>query len=146
MRAHWRMEEWVLGLLYFWAGSCYTFSWPVWLFGQISQNTLQFVRWGMLFNRNEVLINHLDDWSARMLRKLARVAQCHAFTWPYSIHFIPTNMVRTRVRRNLSMRKQNTKTTWRQSVVPNDFPIVPISLYIEQSSRYFCHVVRSGVY
>ena len=25
MRAHWRKEEWVLGLLYFWAGSCYTF-------------------------------------------------------------------------------------------------------------------------
>ena len=25
MRAHWRKEEWVLGFLYFWAGSCYTF-------------------------------------------------------------------------------------------------------------------------
>ena len=25
MRAHWGKEEWVLGFLYFWAGSCYTF-------------------------------------------------------------------------------------------------------------------------
>ena len=25
MRAHWRKEEWVLGVLDFWAGSCYTF-------------------------------------------------------------------------------------------------------------------------
>jgi len=25
MRALWRKEEWVLGFLYFWAGSCYTF-------------------------------------------------------------------------------------------------------------------------
>ena len=25
MRAHWRKDKWVLGGLYFWAGSCYTF-------------------------------------------------------------------------------------------------------------------------
>jgi len=26
MRAHWRKEEWVLRVLYFWAGTCYTLS------------------------------------------------------------------------------------------------------------------------
>ena len=38
---------------YFWAGSCYTFflAWHEWLFGQISSNVLQLVRWGMPFNR-----------------------------------------------------------------------------------------------
>ena len=43
---------------------------------------------------------------------------CHVFTWPYSVHFIPTNMVITRVRGNLRMRKQNTKTTVPLDVVP----------------------------
>ena len=39
--------------------------------------------------------------------------------WPYAIHFIPTNMVRTRVRGNhLRMRKQNTKITVPLDVVP----------------------------
>ena len=36
----------------------------------------------------------------------------------YSIHFIPTNMVTTRVRGHLRMRKQNTKTTVPLDVVP----------------------------
>ena len=44
--------------------------------------------------------------------------QCHIFTWPYAIHFILTNMARTRVRGNLRMRKQNTKTTVTLDVVP----------------------------
>ena len=43
---------------------------------------------------------------------------CNVFTWPYPIHFIPMNMVRTRVRGNLRMRKQNTKTTVPLDVVP----------------------------
>ena len=43
---------------------------------------------------------------------------CHVFTWPYAIHFIPTNMVRARVRGNLRMRKQNTKATVPLDVVP----------------------------
>ena len=43
---------------------------------------------------------------------------CHVFTWPYAIHFIPMNMVRTRVRGNLRMRKQNTNTTVPLDVVP----------------------------
>ena len=121
---------------------------------------------------------------------------CHVFTWPYAIHFIPTNMVRTRVRGSLRMRKQNTKTTVPLDVVPERrtkrcpprfrpvgrfcelrfrYPssptgregeisrpldhmrqipfihsarliVVPISIYIEQSSKYFLHVVHSGVY
>ena len=36
----------------------------------------------------------------------------------HAIHFIPTNMVRTRVRRNPRMRKQNSKTTVPLDVVP----------------------------
>ena len=64
---------------------------------------------------NEVLINQLDDWSARMLRKLARV---NYVNWPYLIHFIPTNTVSPRVRGNLRMRKQNSKTTVPLDVVP----------------------------
>ena len=43
---------------------------------------------------------------------------CHVFTWLYAIHFIPTNMVQTRVGGNLRMRKQNTKTTVSLDVVP----------------------------
>ena len=43
---------------------------------------------------------------------------CHVFTWHNAIHFIPTNMVRTRVRGNLRMRKQNIKTTVPLDVVP----------------------------
>ena len=39
-------------------------------------------------------------------------------TWPYPINFISTNMVRTRVRGNLRMRKQNTKTTVPLDVAP----------------------------
>ena len=54
-------------------------------------------------------------------------------------------MVRTSVRENLRMRKQNTKTTVRLDVVPERrterFP--PI---FQQPSRYFLHVVLSGVY
>ena len=68
---------------------------------------------------NEVLINQLDHWSARMLRKLARVSD--VITVIYSldaIHFIPTNMVRTRVGGKIRMRKQNTKTTVPLDVVP----------------------------
>ena len=42
----------------------------------------------------------------------------HVFTWPYTIHFIPINMVRTRVRKNLRMRIQNTNTTVPLDVVP----------------------------
>ena len=97
------------------------------------------------------------------------------FTWPYSIHFIPTNMVRTRVREICACANktptQQHLWTWCQSVVANDFPRereisrplvhmrqtpfihsarhikkVPISIYIEQSSRYFLHVIRPGVY
>ena len=43
---------------------------------------------------------------------------CHVFTWPFAIHFIPTNMARTRVKGNLRMRKQNTKTTVPLNMVP----------------------------
>ena len=43
---------------------------------------------------------------------------CQVFTWPEEILFIRTNMVRTRVRRSLRMRKQNTKTTVPLDVVP----------------------------
>ena len=153
----------------------------------------------MVHFANEVLINQLDDWSARMLMETGTSKwheHCHVLTWPYAIHFIPTNMVRTRVRGFLRMRKQNTKTTVPLDVVPERrtkrcsprfrpggrfcelrfrYPssptgregeisrpldhmrqipfihstrliVVPISIYIEQSSKYFLHVVQSGVY
>ena len=56
---------------------------------------------------------HVKETGASTWRK-----HCHVFTWPYAIHFIPTNMVRTRVRGNLCMRKQNTKTTVPLDVTP----------------------------
>ena len=151
----------------------------------LRQNGYKMVDFG-----NEVLINQLDTSTWR--------EHCHVFTWPYAIHFIPTNMVRTRVRGTLRMRKQSTKTTVPLDVVPErrtkrfppeisargsllwakvQIPIVtdrqggrdksaprpyqtdpihPLSstfrkyqsryIYIEQSSRYFLHVARSGVY
>ena len=67
---------------------------------------------------------------------------CHVFTWPYAIHFIPTNMVRTRVRGNLRMRKQNTKTTVPLDVVPERrtkrFPprFRPVGRFCELRFRY----------
>ena len=67
---------------------------------------------------------------------------CHVFTWPYPIHFIPTNMVRTRVRGNLRMRKQNTKTTVPLDVVPERrtkrFPprFRPVGRFCELRFRY----------
>ena len=42
----------------------------------------------------------------------------HVFTWPYTIHFILRNVVRTRVRVSLRMCKQNTKATVPLDVVP----------------------------
>ena len=76
----------------------------------------------------EILINQLDDRFARMLRKLARL--------------IPTNMVRTRVRWKLRMRKQNTKTTVPLDVVPERrterFPprFRPVGHFCELRFRY----------
>ena len=67
---------------------------------------------------------------------------CHVFTWPYTIHFIPTNMVRTRVRESLRMRKQNTKTTVPLDVVPERrterFPprFRPVGRFCELRFRY----------
>ena len=67
---------------------------------------------------------------------------CHVFTWPYAIHFIPTNMVTTRVRGNLRMRKQNTKTTVPLDVVPERrterFPprFRPVGRFCELRFRY----------
>ena len=122
--------------------------------------------------------------------------QMTCFTWTYAIHYIPTRMVRTRIRGNLRMRKQNTKTTvprdagperrtkrfpprsrpvgrfceprFRYLSSPTDregeisrpldhmrqIPFIHSArlidstnfyIYIEQSSRYFFHVLRSGV-
>ena len=62
---------------------------------------------------NEVLINQPDDLSARMLRKLVRVNDVNTV-----MYFIPTNMVKTRVRGNLRMCKLNTKTTVPLDVAP----------------------------
>ena len=76
----------------------------------------------MVDSGNKVLISQLDDWSARMLIKENCTRKwrehCHVFTWRYAIHFIPTNVVRTRVRGNMRMRKQNPKTTVPLDVVP----------------------------
>ena len=64
---------------------------------------------------------------------------CHVFTWPYKIHFIPTNMVRTGVRDNLRMCKQNTKTS---DVVPQRQTkrfhqrFWPVDRFCELSFRY----------
>ena len=52
-----------------------------------------------------------------MLRKLAQVNDVN--TVMYSFHFVLTNMVLTRVRGNLRMRKQNTKTSVPLDVVPD---------------------------
>ena len=66
----------------------------------------------------------------------------HVFIWPYTIHFIPTNMVRTRVRGNLRMRKQNAKTTVPLDVVPERrtkrFPprFRPVGRFCELRFRY----------
>ena len=43
---------------------------------------------------------------------------CHVFTCSYPIYFIPVNMVRTRVRGELRMRKRNMKITVLIDVVP----------------------------
>ena len=67
---------------------------------------------------------------------------CHVFTWPYAIHFISTNMVRTRVRGNLRMRKPNSKTTVPLDVVPERrtkrFPprFRPVGRFCELRFRY----------
>ena len=67
---------------------------------------------------------------------------CHVLTWPYAIHFVPTNMGRTRVRGNLRMRKQNTKTTVPLDVVPERrtkrFPprFRPVGRFCELRFRY----------
>ena len=67
---------------------------------------------------------------------------CHVFIWPYTIHFIPTNVVRTRVRGNLRMRKQNAKTTVPLDVVPERrtkrFPprFRPVGRFCELRFRY----------
>ena len=67
---------------------------------------------------------------------------CHVFTWPYTIHFIPTNMVRTEARGNLRMRKQKTKTTLPLDVVPERrterFPprFRPVGRFCELKFRY----------
>ena len=54
-----------------------------------------------------------------MIRKLSRVNDVNTAMYSLEpIHFIPTNMVRTRVRGNLRMRKQNTKATVPLDVVP----------------------------
>ena len=67
---------------------------------------------------------------------------CHVFTWPYAIHFILTNMVRARVRGNLRMRKQTTKTTLPLDLVPERrterFPprVWPVGLFCELRFRH----------
>ena len=89
----------------------------------VRQNGYKIVDFG-----SEVLINQQDDRSARMLRKLARI--------------IPTNMVRIRVRGNLRMRNQNTKTTVPLDVVPERrtkrFPprFRPVGRFCELRFRY----------
>ena len=81
----------------------------------VRQNSNKIVDFG-----NEILINQLGNCSAGMLRKLARVNDVNTvmYSQPYAIDLIPTNVVRTRVRGNLRMRKQNTKTTVPLGVVP----------------------------
>ena len=67
---------------------------------------------------------------------------CPEFTWPYEIHFISANMVRTRVRGNLRMRKQNTNTTVPLDVAPERrtkrFPprFRPVGRFCELRFRY----------
>ena len=64
---------------------------------------------------------HVKETGTRKWRENRQV-----FTWPYLIHFIPTNMVRARIRGILRMRKKTLRQqflwTWCQSVVPNNFP------------------------
>ena len=80
----------------------------------VRQNGQKMVDFG-----NEVLINQLDDWSALLSKKLARVNDVNTVTyWLYRIHFIPTNMVRTTANGNVRMRKRNTKTTVPLDVEP----------------------------
>ena len=55
---------------------------------------------------------------------------CHVFIWPYAIHFIPTNMVGTRVGGNLRIRKENTKTTVPLDVVPKRRTELPTILHL----------------
>ena len=138
MRAHWRKEEWVLRLLYFWAGSCYTFflscvtirtnflkCFAVCAVGNALQHQISVIN----VVSNLIWVRSWIMWQVRLTRKncwrsisvgdiLTQTwrEHCHVFTWTYAIHFIPTNMVRTRVRGNL--RKQNTKTTVPLDVVP----------------------------
>ena len=80
-----------------------------------------------------------------MLMALAREKwreHCHVFNWPYAIDFLPTNMVRTSVRGNLRMRKQNTKTTVPLDMVPERrtkrFPprFRPVGHFCELRCRY----------
>ena len=150
-------------------------------------------KWSILgtkfWSTNWMTDPHVKETGTSKWRK-----HCHVFTWPYAIHFIPKNMVRTRVRGNLRMRKQNNRTTIPLDVVlgrrTERFPprfrpvdcfcelrfrylssptgregeisrcldhmrqipfiysarlLVSTNFYIEQSSRYFLHVARSGV-
>ena len=84
-----------------------------------------------------------DQSTKWLIRSHARVREhCHVFTWPYAIHFIPTNMVRTTVRGHLRMRKQNTKTTVPLDVAPERrtkrFPprFRPVGRFCELRFRY----------
>ena len=68
--------------------------------------------------------------------------RCHVLTWPYAIHLILSNMVRTRFRGSLRMRKQNAKTTVPLDVVPERrtkrFPprFRPVGRFCELRFRY----------
>ena len=95
--------------------------------------------WGTKFwSTNQMTdLPHVEESGTSKWRK-----PCHVFTWPYAIHFIPTNMVRTRVRGNLRMRKQKTKTTVPLDVVPERrterFPprFRPVGRFCELRFRY----------
>ena len=68
--------------------------------------------------------DHIFIWSSSdqptrwLIRSHVKETGTRKWRIHYSTHFIPTNMVRTRVRGNLRMRKQNTKTTIPLDVVP----------------------------
>ena len=115
---------------HFWT-FCEGYSKPKWL-----QN-------GRFWERSS---HQLTRWLIRLHVKETGTSKCrehcHVFTRPYAIHFLPTNMVWTRVRGNLRMRKQNTKTTVPLDVVPERrtkrFPprFRPVGRFCELRFRY----------
>ena len=115
---------------HFWT-FCEGYSKAKWL------QTGQFWEWSSDQPTGWLVRQHANENRTSKWRK-----HCRVFTWPYPIHFIPTNTVRTGDTGNLRMRKQNTKTTVPQDVVPERrtkrFPprFRPVGRFCELKFRY----------